>query len=304
MEAIRVLLVDDEVDFTEALGQRLEARGFAVTTAPSGDEALEKVDDEDFDVVVLDLFMPGRDGLETLREIKSRKPLTEVIMLSGNGTEETAIEGMRNGAFDFLTKPPDITDLVEKIVGAHAKKAKHLARIAKALGAGRGKSQVVVEEVAPAKTLEAEQPAASQPAAAGPVAGIGHQGRLLVFGRETEFSDALIEYALEMAERLSYEVVAVNAAGFSKQSLSSFPLAREKVFRGFRTVSERNGARFREAAEKKGVAFSHAVHFSGPDEATQEIRQTLGEVDFVLSEPVDEEIDPGVGPKILVSSPA
>ena len=132
MEAVRVMLVDDEVDFVKALGPRLESRGFAVGMAFSGDETVEKLGGEDFDVVVLDLVMPGMDGLETLREIKSRWPLTEVIMLSGKGTEEAAIQGMKCGAFDFLAKPPEIVDLVEKITDAHARKAEHLSRIERA----------------------------------------------------------------------------------------------------------------------------------------------------------------------------
>jgi len=293
MEVVRVLLVDDEVEFAEALGRRLEARGFATATAPSGDDALEKFGDEDFDVVVLDLFMPGRDGFETLREIKFRKPLTEVIMLSGKGTEETAIEGMKYGAFDFLTKPPDIGDLVEKINDAHAKKAEHLARIRRALEAQTDQGRIVQEEVAPAETIVAARPA---------VDGAPRQGRLLVFGRDSEFSQSLIEYALAMAERLSYEVLALNAAGFSKESLRSFPSARERVFREFHMVSEENAIAFREAAMKKGIPFSHVVKFSSLDDAIQEIRQEVGEIDFVVSEPTDGLVDPAAGRDILVYS--
>lgn len=295
MEAVRVLLVDDEPEFTEVLSRRLESRGFATTSAPSGDEALERLGDEDFDVVLLDLVMPGRDGLETLREIKSRNPLTEVIMLSGKGTEETAIEGMKRGAFDFLTKPPDISEIVEKINNAHAKRTEHLARIRKALDAGREKGGVVVEQVTPTETSETARTTGD---------GVPRQGRLLVFGREAEFSEALIEYALEMAERLSYEVLALNAAGFSKESLRSFPSARERVCQDFRIASEENVVPFREAAAKKSIPFSHIVTFSGSDEATQEIQQEVGQIDFVVSEAVDGLIDPTTGPDILVYAPA
>ena len=295
MEAVKVLLVDDEVEFAEALARRLESRGFATATAPSGEDALEKLGDKEFDVVLLDLVMPGRDGLDTLREIKFRKPLTEVIILSGKGTEETAIEGMKRGAFDFLTKPPDIGDLVEKVHDAHAKKAEHLARIRKALDAGRGKDGVVVQQVAPTETSGAARLAAE---------GVARQGRLLVFGRESIFSDALIEHALEMAERLSYEVVALNAAGFSKETLRSFPSVRERVCRDFRIVSEENAVAFREESRRRGIPFSHMVKFSRPDEAIQEIGQDVGPVDFVVSEAADGLIDSAGGPDILVYSPA
>ncbi len=294
MEAVRVLLVDDEVEFAEVLGRRLESRGFATATASNGDEALERFGDEDFDVVLLDLVMPGRDGLETLREIKSRKPLTEVIMLSGRGTEEAAIKGMKRGAFDFLTKPPDIGDLVEKVNDAHAKRAEHLARIRNALDAGQEEGGVVVEQVAPMEASETASAAGDE---------IPRQGRLLVFGRESEFSEEMIEYALEMAERLSYEVFAMNAAGFSKEALRSFPSARERVCRDFRIASEENVVPFQEAAAKKGIPFSHRVTFAGPDEAIQEIQQEVGQVDFVVSEAVDGLIDPDTGLNILVYSP-
>jgi len=293
MKAVRVLLVDDEVEFTEALARRLEARGFATATAPSGDDALEKCDDEDFDVVILDLFMPGRDGFETLREIKFRKPLTEVIMLSGKGTEETAIEGMKYGAFDFLAKPPDIVELVEKINDAHAKKAEHLARIRKALEAKTDQAIIVHEEVVPAQAPARPRPTAD---------GAPRQGRLLVFGRESEFSQVLVEYALEIAERLSYEVLALNAAGFSKESLRSFPSARERVFQEFRMVSEENVVAFREAAMKRGIPFLHMIKYSGPDDAIQEIRQEVGEIDFVVYEPTDGLVDPAAGRDIIVYS--
>ena len=293
MEAIRVLLVDDEVEFTEALGRRLTTRGFSTSTAPSGDQALERLADEDFDVVVLDLVMPGRDGLETLQEIKLRKPLTEVIMLSGKGTEETAIEGMRRGAFDFLTKPPDIVDLVEKMTGAYNKKSEHLARIRKALDAGDERVGVVAEQAAREDVSGAAVRVGD---------GAPRQGRLLVLGQESGFSQALIEHALEMAERLSYEVLALNAAGFSKETLRSFPSAREELFREFRTASEEHVAPFRDAAVRRGVPFSHVVKFSGPDEATREVGHEVGEIDFVVSDPADGLISPGAGRDILVYS--
>lgn len=294
MAAIKVLLVDDEADFAEILAGRLRTRGFSVATASSGDEALEKLSGEDFQVVLLDLVMPGRDGLETLREIKFSKPLTEVIILSGKGTEGTAVEGMNYGAFDFLTKPPDIADLTEKIGDAHIRQEEHLARIREALDAGREAGTPVVERVALAQAEEA-------PCISGD--GVPRQGRLLVFGRQDEFSDALIEYALDMAGRLSYEVLALNASGFSPESFRAFPAARLRVFRNFQRSSEENAIAFREAAAKRDIPFSHVVKFSGLDEATREVRQEVGEIDFVVFEPSDEMIGPAAEPGILVYSP-
>lgn len=129
---IKVLLVDDEPDFVESLSQRLQVRKFDVKTSLSGDAAIALVQNEDFDVIVLDVLMPGKDGIETLKEIKSIKPLVHVIMLTGNATVETAIEGMKIGAYDYLMKPAEMEDLVEKIHRAHRLKAEHEERIRKA----------------------------------------------------------------------------------------------------------------------------------------------------------------------------
>ncbi|MBL7180382.1 MAG: response regulator [Pseudomonadota bacterium] len=129
---IIVLLVDDEKDFVESLSQRLQIRDFEVQTAFNGDDALKLIREQEFDVVVLDVLMPGKDGIETLGEIKNIKPLLQVIMLTGNATVETAIEGMKLGAYDYLMKPTETEDLVEKISKAHALKTEHQERIRKA----------------------------------------------------------------------------------------------------------------------------------------------------------------------------
>jgi DNA-binding NtrC family response regulator len=124
-----VLLVDDEEEFVETLAQRLEVRDLDVSTAFNGAEALEQLEEREFDIVVLDLQMPGVDGLQVLREIKDSKPLIEVIMLTGHATVETAIEGMKLGAFDFLIKPTETEELVEKITRAFGRKSEQDQRI-------------------------------------------------------------------------------------------------------------------------------------------------------------------------------
>jgi DNA-binding NtrC family response regulator len=129
---IRVLLVDDEEEFVETLAQRLEVRDFDVTTALNGADALERLEREDVDLVVLDLQMPGVDGISVLRSIKDLKPLVEVIMLTGHATVETAIEGMKLGAFDFLIKPTETEELVEKINRAFGRKSEQDERIREA----------------------------------------------------------------------------------------------------------------------------------------------------------------------------
>ncbi len=131
---IRVLLVDDEKDFIDVLAERLEARDFSTFKAYSGDEALELIRGKnvDVDVVVLDVQMPVKDGVTVLREIKAFNPLIEVIMLTGHSTVESAVGGMKIGAYDYLLKPTETKDLVEKIVLAYKRKSEHENRIRQA----------------------------------------------------------------------------------------------------------------------------------------------------------------------------
>jgi len=112
---IKVLLVDDEKDFIESLAERLQLRDFDVTTALSGNDAINLVQESDYDVIVLDVKMPGKDGIETLKEIKSINQLSQVIMLTGHATVESAILGMKLGAYDYIMKPTVTEDLITLI---------------------------------------------------------------------------------------------------------------------------------------------------------------------------------------------
>jgi len=112
---INVLLVDDEKDFVESLAERLQIRDFNVATALNGDEAIKLVKENEFDVIVLDVQMPGKSGIETLKEIKNIEQLSQVIMLTGHATVKTAIEGMKSGAYDYLMKPTDTDELIEMV---------------------------------------------------------------------------------------------------------------------------------------------------------------------------------------------
>jgi len=128
-----VLIVDDEEAFVEALRRRLTRRSLEVDTAFSGTEALEKLRHKrDIDVVVLDVKMAGMDGIETLREIKAARPLVEVILLSAHTTVEAAIEGIKLGAFDYLLKPCDMTQLVDQIARAKQRKNRQEQKIMEA----------------------------------------------------------------------------------------------------------------------------------------------------------------------------
>jgi len=132
MSAVEVLLVDDERPFVATMTKRLTKRNIRVLSALSGQEALEKLDKEaNVDVVVLDVKMEGMDGMDTLRAIKMQYPLIEVIVLTGHATVDTAIEGMRLGAYDYLMKPCDIEQLLAKIHEAKAKKSRQEERLAR-----------------------------------------------------------------------------------------------------------------------------------------------------------------------------
>jgi DNA-binding NtrC family response regulator len=122
MDEMRIMLVDDEEGFLSTTKNVLERKGINVTTAMSGSEALEKLTQEKIDVVILDVKMPGMDGVSALKAIKGRYSSVEVIMLTGHGTVESALEGLRSGASDYLTKPIDIDELVAKAEEAFARR--------------------------------------------------------------------------------------------------------------------------------------------------------------------------------------
>ena len=137
MESFDVLLVDDEAEFLETLVKRIRKRNVNVHGAKSGEEALSFLKEQAVDVVVLDVRMPGLDGIETLRKLKKDHPLIEVIMLTGHASLEVAIEGMELGAFDYLMKPIDIDDLLYKLQDAYKKKSIQVEKIQR-MKEGRG----------------------------------------------------------------------------------------------------------------------------------------------------------------------
>ena len=121
MESIRLLLVDDENDFRQTVAKRLVKRGMDTKQAASGEECLEILKDDPVDVVVLDVKMAGMDGIETLHRIKKNHPEIEVIMLTGHATTQDGVDGLKTGAFDYLSKPIEPEHLLGKIRQAHEK---------------------------------------------------------------------------------------------------------------------------------------------------------------------------------------
>jgi DNA-binding NtrC family response regulator len=131
MQNPNILIVDDEGDFLETLMNRLRKRNIGTIGCASGEEAVRLAKQHQFDVVILDIKMPGgMDGIETLREIKRIRPETEVILLTGHASLETSVEGMKQGAYDYLLKPIRLEDLLEKLVQALERKgsAEHRAQ--------------------------------------------------------------------------------------------------------------------------------------------------------------------------------
>ena len=120
MAKATVLLVDDEEDFTATLAERLETRGLDVDVSSNGPDAIERVRDKTYDALVLDLAMPGMDGIETMKRLLSENPDLQVILLTGQGTLRKGVEAMSSGAMEFLEKPADIDSLLEQIEKARA----------------------------------------------------------------------------------------------------------------------------------------------------------------------------------------
>ena len=118
----RVLLVDDRAEFLKVLIERMRSRGYEAVGAGDGAEALAAVEERDFDAVVLDMVMPGMDGIETLKRLRQTAPHMPVIVLTGYGTSEEVVEALALGARDYLVKPADLDMLLERIDEAMAAK--------------------------------------------------------------------------------------------------------------------------------------------------------------------------------------
>jgi len=132
MPITNVLIIDDEKRFLQTTQKLLEKQGYTVYTATDGLSGITRLKVKRIDVVILDVKMPGMDGVEVLRKIKADFPLVEVVMLTGHSTVESAIEGLQLGAFDYLTKPCDIPVLIQKINAAGDKKKSAEEKIRKA----------------------------------------------------------------------------------------------------------------------------------------------------------------------------
>jgi CheY-like chemotaxis protein len=226
----RILLVDDEKDFVDTLSQRMEMRDLSADIALNGEQALEALDKESPDVMVLDLRMPGVDGMEVLRRVKKEHPKVQVIMLTGQGSEKDELEARRLGAFDYLEKPVDIDALVSRI-----------------------RSCV-----------------------------------LLVVGNEDVFSRRLIDYAIEMSQRMSYRIVALSVAPIPESALKKMPMP--DAVTEFEQRARQSVEEFAKAAEENGIPFEHVIRYGASDTVVENVAREFGNVEFVVSEPTGEQL--------------
>jgi DNA-binding NtrC family response regulator len=127
----KILIVDDETDFLEIMRERLAIRGVDADTSASAEDALKKIENRLYDAVILDLKMPGMDGIEALKLIRARRPELQVILLTGYATVEKCIEAMKSGAMDFIQKPADLEILQNKIKDAKTQKMLIVKRMEK-----------------------------------------------------------------------------------------------------------------------------------------------------------------------------
>ncbi len=233
METIRLLLIDDENDFRQTLAKRLAKRGYIVDQAADGRQGLAMLADGTFDVVVLDVKMPGMSGIEVLREIKARRVPVEVILLTGHATTASGVEGIKSGAFDYLTKPIELDHLTAKIAQVREKILRQAAERKEAEYRQKIEQQMIAtERLAALGTLatgvahEINNPLAIIGESAGWMKQLLAKEEFTALPRKEDFLRALekVEKSVERARRITHQLL-----GFVRKSdsaLSRVNLAR------------------------------------------------------------------------------
>ncbi|RJQ56283.1 MAG: response regulator [Desulfobacteraceae bacterium] len=216
VQDLRILLVDDEADFRAAISRRLSRRGIRPEEAGGGEACLEKLASIPMDVVILDVKMPGMDGIEVLKRIKEKHPETEVILLTGQASARDGVDGIKAGAFDYLTKPIEFEHLIGKIEQAYERILNERARKeTEDFKSKMAQQMIVCERLASLGTLaagvahEINNPLAIIGESAGWMSQLLRREELSEFPRKADFSKALgkIESAIERARRITHQLL-------------------------------------------------------------------------------------------------
>src|SRR6056297_2185597 len=226
MDSIRVLLVDDEADFRRPIAKRLDRRGFEIHEAGSGEEALDYLGANPIDVVVLDVKMPGLNGIDTMARIKERFQGIEVILLTGHSSTEDGVEGIKQGAFDYLTKPIELTHLAGKINQATEKRRREIEKKREAEFRAKMEQQMVAtERLASLGTLstgiahEIDNPLAIIKEASGYMRLVLNKTNAAEIPRQKDLANAVekIDTAVDRARRITHQLL-----GFVRRQEKSF----------------------------------------------------------------------------------
>ena len=239
MENIRLLLVDDEEEFRRTITKRLKRRGLDPEQAGTGEECLSILEKTPMDIVVLDVKMPGMNGIETLHHIKKRYPKIEVIMLTGHATTQDGVDGIKTGAFDYLTKPIELEHLLGKIKQAHEKILREEEKLKEVEFRAKMEQQMIAtERLASLGTLaagvahEINNPLAIIKESVGWMKLILNKEELAQMPRKKDFTKALgkVENAIERARRITHQLLgSVKETGSTLAEININELTDEAV---------------------------------------------------------------------------
>ncbi|MBD3285073.1 response regulator [candidate division WOR-3 bacterium] len=252
-EDIRVLLIDDEEVFTEMTAKTLSRKGFKIDTASCAEEGLKKLDSYFFDVVLLDVRMPGMNGIQMLKELNEERPTQQVVMVTGHASVSTAIEAMKVGAYDFLTKPVKLDDLMHTIRRAaeHGQMERRNLALEKELQRTKGSAKIVGESSGIKKMFEFIEKAAMSDL---PV---------LITGESGSGKELVARGIHNRSRRASHTLVVVDGSTLHEQLLVSELFGHEK---GAFTGALKKKAGLFEVADRSSIFMDEIGELSGPNQ--------------------------------------